>query len=110
MSAPNVNLGRLYGVGVGPGDPELLTLKAKRILSQVQVVFIPQTGLAETSFAYSIIKDFLDGKRQKVAPLIFPMTKEEAKLKDAWASASNQIWQVIKEGNDCAFITQGDTL
>ena len=101
-------LGRFYGIGVGPGDPELLTIKAQMILSKVPVVFIPQTSLNEASFAYSIVREFLDSRRQKVAPLIFPMTKDETKLKDAWIQAVNHIWQIIKEGKDCALITEGD--
>ncbi len=108
MTENNVVLGRFYGIGVGPGDPELLTIKAQKILSKVSVVFIPQTALKEVSFAYSIVKGFLDSRRQKVAPLIFPMTKDETKLKDAWIQAVNQIWQIIKEGKDCALITEGD--
>ncbi len=110
MSDFKIVLGRFYGVGVGPGDPELLTLKAQRILSQVEVVFIPQTGPEEASFAYSVVKGLLDKRKQKVVPLVFPMTKDEAKLKDAWSSAAYQIWASIKEGKDCAFITEGDPL
>ena len=104
----HVEPGRFFGVGVGPGDPELLTLKAQRILSQVHVVFVPQTGPGEDSFAYSIVKGLLDRSKQKVVPLIFPMTKDEDKLGDAWNSAADQIWRTVKEGRDCALITEGD--
>lgn len=110
MSESSPALGHFYGVGVGPGDPELLTLKAQRILNQVQVVFIPQTGPSEASFAYSIVKGLLDKNKQKVVPLVFPMTKDKAKLKDAWDSAANQIWEIVIEGKDCALITEGDPL
>lgn len=106
----NSVLGCFFGIGVGPGDPELITLKAQRILAQVKVVFIPQTGPSEASFAYSIVKGFLDKSKQQVVSLIFPMTKDENKLKDAWSTAAAQIWEIIKEGKDCALITEGDPL
>lgn len=102
--------GRFYGIGVGPGDPEMLTLKARRILSQAAVVFVPQAGPSEESFAYSIVKGFLDESRQKVIPLLFPMTKDESKLEKAWKTAAGQIHETIMEGKDCAFITEGDPL
>lgn len=110
MSGNSKCFGRFYGIGVGPGDPELLTLKARRILSQARVVFFPQTGPAEASFAYSIVKEFLDNSKQEIVPLTFPMTKDENKLKGAWSIAAAQIWETIKEGNDCALITEGDPL
>lgn len=106
----NSVLGCFFGIGVGPGDPELITLKAQRILAQVKVVFIPQTGPSEASFAYSIVKGFLDKSKQQVVSLVFPMTKDENKLKDAWSTAAAQIWETIKEGKDCALITEGDPL
>ncbi len=100
--------GRLYGVGVGPGDPELLTLKAQRILSQVPVVFLPQKSERSNSFARTIIEDLIDSGRQKVEPLIFPMHKDPELLQPYWDKATQKIHSYLIRGYDCAFITEGD--
>lgn len=105
-----MSMGRLFGVGVGPGDPELLTLKARRILSQVPVIFTPQSRQVEESFACSIVKGILDKEKQEIVPLRFPMTRDEEKLEEAWNIAVKQILRILKEGRDCAFITEGDPL
>ena len=76
MSARGKRIGRLYGVGIGPGDPELLTLRAHRILSQVPVVFVPQKNTGSKSYAYSIIKSLVGKSSQKIVALIFPMRKD----------------------------------
>ena len=68
----------LYAVGVGPGDPELLTLKAVRVLRAADVIVAP-TGQAEAaSYALGIVADYLDRDRQLVLERVFPMTRNEA--------------------------------
>ena len=101
-------MGRLYGVGVGPGDPELLTLKAQRILTQVPVVFLPQKSERSSSFAHSIVEGSITGSRQKVEPLIFPMHKDPDLLQPYWDKAVQKIRSYLVLGYDCAFITEGD--
>ena len=59
-------LGHFYGVGVGPGDPELLTLKAHRILTTSAVVCAPKRGYSADGYAYSIIKGFVDPSKQEL--------------------------------------------
>ena len=49
-------MGKLYGIGVGPGDPELLTLKAHRVLNEADVIFCPEKETGAGSFAFDIIK------------------------------------------------------
>ena len=63
--------GILYGVGVGPGDPELLTLKARRILSEADVIAVPDKGAGEKT-ALNIVKDYIQGKplRTCAAPMV----------------------------------------
>ena len=102
--------GRLYGIGVGPGDPELLTVKAVRLLQQVPVVVVPRKTGRDESYAYSIVSHLVDKGRQEVLPLVFPMKKDLNQLRSYWREACEAIHQKLAEGKDCAFITEGDPL
>lgn len=101
-------LGKFYGVGVGPGDPELLTLKAHRILKSVPVVAVPKRAPEDYSFAYSIVDRYVDEEKQKILELIFPMTKDHEFLKPYWEKAAEKVYETLATGEDCAFITEGD--
>lgn len=98
----------VYAVGVGPGDPELLTRKAERILRSADVICAP-TGQAEAdSYALSIVEEFLDRSRQEVLIQIFPMKKDQEGLDPFWEEAADQVATRIARGKDVAFITIGD--
>src|SRR5436190_23575684 len=101
-------LGHFYGVGVGPGDPELLTLKAHRILTTAAVVCAPKRNYSADGYAYGIIKGFINTEKQELLELIFPMSKDRARLIPYWEENIEQIMVRIREGKDCAFITEGD--
>ncbi|MBI4318258.1 MAG: precorrin-2 C(20)-methyltransferase [Chloroflexi bacterium] len=103
-------LGRLFGVGVGPGDPELLTIKAARILREVPVVVVPRKTSRDESYAYSIVANIVDHSRQEVLPLVFPMKKDLGELRLHWRQACDAIYLRLLEGKDCAFLTEGDPL
>lgn len=101
---------RLYAVGVGPGDPELLTRKAERILRSAPVICAP-TGAAEAaSYALAIVEPFLDRSRQEVLTRVFPMTKDEGELLPFWEETAADVAQRVRSGQDVAFITIGDPL
>ena len=104
--------GKLYGIGVGPGDTELLTLKAARILKTVPVVFTPKSSKEKESIALSIVKPVLeereDYKRLMLVTPIFPMIENKDELEKIWTSASEMIAQYLESGRDVAFITLGD--
>lgn len=104
--------GKLYGIGVGPGDTELLTLKAARILKTVPVVFTPKSSKEKESIALSIVKPVLeereDYKRLMLVTPIFPMIEDKDELEKIWNSASEMIAQYLDSGRDVAFITLGD--
>ena len=106
------NKGKLYGIGVGPGDTELLTLKAARILKGVPVVFTPKSSKEKDSIALSIVKPILeerdDYKRLMLVTPIFPMIEDKDELEKIWQSASEMIAQYLDSGRDVAFITLGD--
>ena len=101
--------GIFYGVGVGPGDPELLTLKAQRVLKEVSIVFVPQAETSRDSFAYSIASQFIDVNIQRVIPITFP-TDDADGASQVWRDASERIAQELLNGDDVAFITEGDPM
>lgn len=103
----NAKPGRFYGIGVGPGDPELVTLKAARILGEVPVIFVPKKGEESTSYARVIIAGLITNK-QEVVELVFPMLKDREKLAPYWQQAADTVWQRLEQGNDCAFVNLGD--
>ena len=107
-------LGVFYGVGIGPGDPELLTVQARRILSSVPVIFVPKAKITDEGLALQILLKALAGDgnaglRAELRELVFPMSKDSEVLRPAWESARGAVLAVLREGKDCAFITLGDT-
>ena len=105
--------GKLIGIGVGPGDTELLTLKAAKVLKTVPVVFSPKSSKEKESIALSIVKPILeerkDYKRLMLVEPIFPMIEDKKELEKIWNSAAEMIAQYLDSGRDVAFITLGDT-
>jgi len=100
--------GEFYGVGVGPGDNELITLKAVRIIKSVDCIFAPRADSKKSSLALDIVKDVAAGKR--VIEQIYPMVRDKAKLESAWMKAANEIKDEIEAGNNVAYLTIGDPL
>ncbi len=97
--------GVLYGVGVGPGDPELLTLKAQRILRETDVIAVPDKGAGEKT-ALNIIGPLSEGKDLLYCEA--PMTRDPALLEAAYGENARRIAAVLDEGRSVAFITLGD--
>lgn len=99
--------GTLYGISVGPGDPDLITVKALRILQQVNVVACPKgmgdrPGVAQTIVAKWLTPD------QDILPLSFPYVQENAELESAWIAAAKTVWTYLCQGQDVGFICEGD--
>ncbi|NEQ54287.1 MAG: precorrin-2 C(20)-methyltransferase [Leptolyngbya sp. SIO3F4] len=99
--------GRLWGVSVGPGDSELLTLKGLRILQTVDVVACPQNRQGEPGMAYTIVKSYLRPE-QTILPLDLPFVRDPVKLQQAWTLAGERLVPLLAQGQDVAFITEGD--
>lgn len=100
--------GILYQIGVGPGDPELLTLKAVRLMKECSVIAIPSKQ-KETCVAYQIAVQAVKELEEK--PCLFlhmPMTKEKKVLEESHQEAVRQIKEVLQEGKDVAYLTLGD--
>ncbi len=100
--------GKLYGVSVGPGDPELMTLKAARILREADVIALP-SGSKERCEAYKIAVQAvpeIDNKEFLMVPM--PMTKDRNKLKEAHENGIKAVKELLDRGLTVAFLTIGD--
>ncbi|MDR0900958.1 MAG: precorrin-2 C(20)-methyltransferase [Methanobrevibacter sp.] len=103
--------GKLIGIGVGPGDSELLTLKAAKILEKVPIICSPRSAPEKESIALSIAKPIIEKRENSYLKLlepVFPMTEDEEILKKHWDESSESIAILLDEGYDVAFITLGD--
>ena len=103
----SAGVGCLYGVGVGPGDPELLTLKAVRVLKAVPIVFTPQALGSKDSLALTVARNYVDESRQRLIYASFVMGGTSD---DVWSEAAERIAVYLLDGEDVAFLTQGDPL
>ncbi|MEN3792561.1 precorrin-2 C(20)-methyltransferase [Fulvimarina sp. MAC3] len=98
--------GILYGLGVGPGDPELLTLKAHRILTSSPVVAYPKPDTGE-SFARAIVAGFLKPEQMEIA-IEVPMRVERFPAAEIYDGAATKIAACLGEGKDVAILCEGD--
>lgn len=100
--------GKLYGVGVGPGDPELLTIKAIRIIKEADVLAVPGEQ-KENSVAYRIVKQAIAGVDTKeIISIDMPMTKDEERLEDSHRKGAEEIIKYLEMGKTMAYLTLGD--
>lgn len=103
-------MAKIHAVGVGPGDPELLTRKAERIIRAASVICAPTGAADAASYALSIVAGLLDPARQEILTQVFPMMKKGPELEAAWEEAASQVIARIDRGEDLVFITIGDPL
>ena len=99
--------GILYGVGVGPGDPELLTLKALRTLERCPVIAAPQTKSGEM-LALDIVRQAAPLEGKTILPLFFTMARDKSQQHDAHEAAADAIAEHLKAGRDVAMLNLGD--
>jgi precorrin-2/cobalt-factor-2 C20-methyltransferase len=105
--------GKLYVIGIGPGDPELLTLKAVRILKEVPCIVVPKGREEGSSLALSIVQQALSLGNKEIVEAYFPMKKtmgtaEAADLDAKWSETVEAVLKRLDRGMDAAFITIGD--
>lgn len=101
---------KLYGIGVGPGDPELLTLKAYKILNEVDMIVAPSSREGKRSLALLTIERIIKERENElifVEP-VFPMTRDQTKLEFYWEKAREEVMEKGKGCQSVAFITLGD--
>ena len=101
------SLGKLYGIGVGPGDPELITLKGYNLLQTVPIVAFPAGIGDKPGIAEQIIAPWLKSDQVKL-PLTFPYVQDHDLLNQAWQQAAETVWLYLAQGQDVAFVCEGD--
>lgn len=103
--------GKLFGVGVGPGAPNLMTLRAVEVLREVDVIAIPRSNRYAKSVAWRIAEPNVPRREgQELLMLEFPMTKDPEILTPAWDLAFTEIGRRLEQGKSLAFISEGDPL
>ena len=102
-----MQVGILYGISVGTGDPELITVKGLRLLQKVAVVAFPAGAGDQAGMAQTIISPYLQPHQQKLA-LHFPYVQDEQILNQAWEKAAETVWKYLQQGTDVAFACVGD--
>ena len=105
-SNPQQMPGTLYGIGVGPGDPELITVKALRQLQKASVVAFPAGLRQQLGTAERTIEPWLREDQTKL-PLTFPYVQSPAALETAWAQAAKDVLPYLRQG-DVVFACEGD--
>jgi precorrin-2/cobalt-factor-2 C20-methyltransferase len=101
--------GRLYGIGLGPGDPELVTMKASRLLGTLPHIFTPKADEGGFSVAQSIASQHA-GPDTVFHELVYPMTRKADVLRQHWRTAAESVAEVLATGKDAGFITLGDPM
>jgi len=94
---------------VGPGDPDLITLKAVKTLSQVDVIYTASSTKNSYSLAISIAKPHIP-ENTEILYLGFPMSRDSEVLKDAWGKNASIVAETLARGANAAFLTLGDCL
>lgn len=101
--------GTLYGIGIGPGDPELITLKGARLISACRNLFVPKARTAAESVALDIARPLL-ARGVRIEELVFPMTADRNELAERWDVAAARVAAVLTAGEEACFLTLGDPL
>jgi precorrin-2/cobalt-factor-2 C20-methyltransferase len=101
--------GTLYGVGAGPGAPDLLTVRAEKVLRTCPVICLPASTRGE-SYVGRIIEHLIDPARQEILMVRFPMQRDREMALPARETAASDVLERLQAGLDVAFVTEGDPL
>ena len=100
--------GIAYGVGVGPGDPELMTLKAVRLIRENEVIAVPGKE-AEKSVAYRIAAEAVPEIAEKtLVPIYMPMIRDRAKIEEEHRRGAKLLEKYLDQGKNVVYLTLGD--
>ncbi|MCL2691293.1 MAG: precorrin-2 C(20)-methyltransferase [Candidatus Bathyarchaeota archaeon] len=104
--------GKFIGIGVGPGDPELITIKAAKALQTADIICIPKANVNKSSLAVTMIQQILNERKiePEMLELIFPMTKDDISNQELWDKNANIIAQKVNMNKIVVFITLGDPM
>jgi precorrin-2/cobalt-factor-2 C20-methyltransferase len=98
---------KLYCVGCGPGDPELVTVKAANTIMAAEVIFAPTAREGKPSIALSVVERYVD-KSARTASLVFPMVKDRDALREYWKKNAQEIADAVRTGKRVVYLTVGD--
>lgn len=101
--------GHLYFIGVGPGAPDLLTLRAVRILSTADVIVAPRSAASDSSLALDVVRPHLHAE-QEVLEHTYPMARDPQQTSQCWAQMASLCADRLLRGQSVAHITLGDPL
>ena len=110
VSGENNGTGSFYGVGVGPGDPELLTIKAQKTLQKVAVISFTQLDDGKESYALNVVRGVLEAAKPEFLAITIPSDDETPVSPQTWTDAAAEIAGHLSQGKDVAFITEGDPM
>lgn len=99
----------LIGIGVGPGDPDLLTVKAAKAIQNADIIMCPASNQDRPSIALSVVSSLIDkSKNQEIVKLIFPMTKDKDVLEETWKRNAKIMSEKVLSGKNVVYLTVGD--
>lgn len=101
--------GRLIGVGVGPGDPGMVTLRAVELIGNAAVLAYPVHKEGASSRAFDTVRSHVSGKT-RLLPLLMPMTRDRQRLDEAHENATAALIEAAAQGNDVVYLSLGDPL
>jgi precorrin-2/cobalt-factor-2 C20-methyltransferase len=101
---------QLVAIGLGPGDPELLTIKGLRAIQSADVIFVPRSRGGAQSLALRIAEPWIDRSRQQVMELPLPMTRDADQLRPAWRDAAETIITALADVRHGVYLLLGDPL
>ena len=99
---------KLFGIGLGPGDPELLTAKAIRLIQMADLIICPVKSEGANSTAYEIVKPYLNEGTGEVRMMVFPMVGRSKDWESSWVKNAAEIELAWNQGKSIAFLTLGD--
>ena len=100
--------GKLYGIGVGPGDSGLVTLKARRILDRCDIIAYPVKVPGEGSVAFDIVRPIVDMEEKRIEEFVFSMDPDDSVRMNCRSKAIDRMCALLDQGNDIAMVTLGD--
>ena len=98
---------KLFCVGCGPGDPELLTVRAVNLIKNAEVIFAPTAREGKPSIALSVVEQYIN-RPTKTVSLVFPMVKDRESLRDYWKRNADEIAGAVRSGKKVVYLTVGD--
>ena len=101
--------GTFYGIGVGPGDPELITVRGAHLISSCGCIVVPKSRMKTESIALKIARKYIS-EGTEIIEQVYPMTSDQHLLKDKWSVAAAEVINILRKPQDVCFLSLGDPL